>query len=323
MYLMADGSTSIGGSGGSSGVYSNFKVKIAGQTEAIVSAYFTKVAKMVTICIPQLSPTLTATVSLLYSTIVVEDALKPARLVASTFFSNTGDVGIVKWNNNASDYYLTFSKSSAWTVGGSIQPFTMTYESINATAVNSVSSWGTSYIASVPFLSTPILLSNTSDSPNFLVSSSSIYSSTYEPWLLFDGNQVGYWTSRPGTYSVFAPFNATTLDTFNTGTTIVNGAWVKITLNEQKRFNYYRLGQYNTGGSSNALADFTIYGSNDNSSYAIINQQIGYSTAGTSGVWQPNISVGNQQYKYIVFQVTKMAGYGDFVSVVNLDFGYA
>ena len=181
----------------------------------------------------------------------------------------------------------------------------------------------TSTISLVPYLITPTLTSNTSESPNFVVTTSSIHSSPYESWRLFDGNQNGYWTSAPGTYLMSSPFAATSLNSFNTGTTVINGAWVKITLNEQKKFNYYRLGQYNTGGSSNALADFTIYGSNDNSSYAIINQQIGYSTAGTSGVWQPNISVGNQQYKYIVFQVTKMAGYGDFVSVVNLDFGYA
>ena len=180
----------------------------------------------------------------------------------------------------------------------------------------------TSTISLVPYLITPTLTSNTSESPNFVVTTSSIHSSPYESWRLFDGNQNGYWTSAPGTYLMSSPFAATSLNSFNTGTTVINGAWVKITLNEQKKFNYYRLGQYNTGGSSNALADFTIYGSNDNSSYAIINQQIGYSTAGTSGVWQPNISVGNQQYKYIVFQVTKMAGYGDFVSVVNLDFGY-
>ena len=29
-----------------------------------------------------------------------------------------------------------------------------------------------------------------------------------------------------------------------------------------------------------------------------------------------------EQYKFIVFQVTRMAATGDFVSVVNLDFGY-
>ena len=83
------------------------------------------------------------------------------------------------------------------------------------------------------------------------------------------------------------------------------------------------MGQYNSGGSSYAPADFTIYGSNNDLSYDIIDQKTNYSFTGTSGVWNPNISVGNRQYQYIVFQVTRMFGYGDFTSVVNMEFGYA
>jgi hypothetical protein len=299
---------------------------MTGQTETDVSVYITKVDKMVTISIPQLSPVFTATSALLSSYIVTVDGLKPAHLTASTFVSDTSAVGIIKWNYISNEHFLTFSTYSNWVVGGYIQPFSMLYESINNTPLTTGVQWGVAYsnnVPNAPFLSTPTLTFNTSASPNFVVTQSSIYASTYEGWRLFDGNQAGYWTSIPGTYLTASPFTATSLNSFNTGTSVINGAWVKITLNEQKQFNYYRLGQFNGVGSANALADFNIYGSNDNLSYAIIDQKVGYSTAGTTGIWNPNISIGNQQYQYIVFQVTKLAGYGSFVSVVNLEFGHA
>ena len=179
---------------------------------------------------------------------------------------------------------------------------------------------GVSY---APYLVTPTLTSNTSDSPNFIVTSSSIYGGIYLPYNLFDGNQNGYWTSAPGTYLMTSPFTATSLNSFNTGTSVINGAWVKITLNEQKRFNYYRLGG-DTGAFSqnNKPADFIIWGSNNNINYTKIDERNNYIITGATGVWMPNILVSNQQYQYIVLQVTRIATYGDFVSVVNLDFGY-
>ena len=95
------------------------------------------------------------------------------------------------------------------------------------------------------------------------------------------------------------------------------------TLNEQKKFNYYRLAQTST--IFPAPGDFTIYGSNDNLAYTTINQQTDYGIVGPDNVWNPKILVGEQQYKYIVFQVTKLkAGVhgGSLVSVWNLDVGY-
>jgi hypothetical protein len=172
-----------------------------------------------------------------------------------------------------------------------------------------------------PYLATPTLSATVN--PDFKVSASSIYSNLYEGWNLFDNNSAGYWTSVPGTYEIISPYWATNKNTFNSGSgSPTNGAWVKIELNEEKIFNYYKLGQYNTSGSTYRPAAFIIWGSNDNINYTKINEQTNYSILGTTGVWNPNISVGNQQYKFIVFQVTRMDITGDFVSVVNLEFGY-
>ena len=173
-----------------------------------------------------------------------------------------------------------------------------------------------------PYLITPTLSSDTSNSPNFVVSTSSVFDANYSAYKLFDGLGSGYWASRPETYSAVSPYIATSLDTFNTGSTVINGSWVKITLNEQKKFNYYRLAQTST--IFPAPGDFTIYGSNDNLAYTTINQQTDYGIVGTDNVWSPKILVGEQQYKYIVFQVTKLknGGGGSIVSVWDLGIGY-
>lgn len=173
-----------------------------------------------------------------------------------------------------------------------------------------------------PSVITPVLSSNTSN-PTFLITRSSIFVNDpgYESWKLFDGNQDGYWASGQGAYSTTAPYIATNANTFNTGTSTVNGAWVKITLNETKRFNYYRLGQ-TTIPLEYQATDFTIYGSNDDINYTVVNQQTNYNYSGTNGVWMPNIPVGTQLYKYIVFQGTKLSGNGGVLDVMNLEFGF-
>ena len=64
--------------------------------------------------------------------------------------------------------------------------------------------------------------------------------------------------------------------------------------------------------------------SNDNITYTIINQQTDYAIIGTNNVWNPKILVGEQRYRYIVFQVTKLkeGGGGSIVSVWDLDIGF-
>ena len=172
-----------------------------------------------------------------------------------------------------------------------------------------------------PYLITPTLTSNTSD-PSFLITTSSVFDANYSAYKLFDGLGSGYWASQPGTYLESFPYIATSQDSFNTGSTVINGSWVKITLNEQKKFNYYRLAQTST--IFPAPGDFTLYGSNDNLAYTTINQQTDYGIVGTDNVWSPKILVGEQQYKYIVFQVTKLknGGGGSIVSVWDLGIGY-
>jgi len=110
--------------------------------------------------------------------------------------------------------------------------------------------------------------------------------------------------------------------TFNTGSSIINGPYVKITLNEEKRFNYYRLGQTSSALAAYSIAGFTLYGSNDNVSYTLLNQQTNYNLVGTIGVWNPKIVLGEQQYRYIVIHINKLAGSGTVADVMNMEIGY-
>jgi hypothetical protein len=117
-----------------------------------------------------------------------------------------------------------------------------------------------------------------------------------------------------------APYAATNLSSFNTGSTTINGSWVKITLNEEKKFNYFRLGQESDVGAN--PVEFTIYCSNDNITYTAVNQQNNYNNSGTNGTWMPKILLGNQQYKYIVLLITKISGAALAVSIRNMEIGY-
>jgi hypothetical protein len=175
---------------------------------------------------------------------------------------------------------------------------------------------GVSY-ASAPYLVTPTLTSNTSDS-NFLITAAPGYFS--EPYNLFDANQNAGWQSSTTAFSISSPYAATSTNSFNTGSATVLGPWVKITLNEVKKFNYYRLSQHNNADL--LPVDFTLYASNDNVSYAVINQQTGYNLLGDNNVWNPKILLGDKQYRYIVFQVTRISGSGANVFIRSMDLGY-
>jgi len=108
-------------------------------------------------------------------------------------------------------------------------------------------------VSSAPYLVTPTLTST--PNPNFLISSN--YELDPALWAFFDGNQAGYYASG-GVFSNIAPYLATSAVTFNTGSSIINGPYVKITLNEEKRFNYYRLGQTSSALAAYSIAGFTL-----------------------------------------------------------------
>jgi hypothetical protein len=175
-------------------------------------------------------------------------------------------------------------------------------------------------VSSAPYLVTPTLTST--PNPNFLISSNSeLDPALYPARALFDGNQAGYYASG-GVFSNIAPYLATSAVTFNTGSSIINGPYVKITLNEEKRFNYYRLGQTSSALAAYSIAGFTLYGSNDNVSYTLLNQQTNYNLVGTIGVWNPKIVLGEQQYRYIVIHMNRLAGSGTVADVMNMEIGY-
>ena len=179
---------------------------------------------------------------------------------------------------------------------------------------------GVSY---APYLVTPTLTSNTSDSPNFVVTTSSEINSTYQGWRAFDGGQSMHWASAAGSFMTSSPFTATNVNSFNTGSTVIYGPYITITLNEQKRFNYYRLGQVSSAiVPSSAPANFTLWGSNNGVSYTQINQQTNYNLRGTEGVWNPKILLGEQQYQYVVLQITLLAGARDVSDLTNMELGY-
>lgn len=463
---------------------------------------FTKVAKMVTIFMPPLSPVFTSTTSLLYSNIVAENSLKPALFLSSTFVTNTGDVGVVKWNTTSlNDCYLTFSKTSNWTVGGNIQPFSISYQSIDNTPLNLVSTWGDGYyilqpgiitlntmtsgtsttqivtssgadkkpawnlfnntftdtsswespagsfsfnypttltsfdtatglsgstnygpwfkiefneaksfnsyrigyygtdlrysptqwiiygsnnnitytnienrtkinpitnsntnfdndifmfssihsyrymvfqvkqlnfggvtvdtsvmtefqllLIETPILTTPILTGNSSNL-SFKVSASSIDSVGFEPYRLFDNDPNTTWGSIANSFTkTTPPYVATSSYVFNIGGGVtINSSWVKISLNQPKQFNYYRLGQ-----NANALVnpvDFGLYGSNNDTSWVLLNQQTGYNLTGTNGSWMSDIYLGTQEYQFIALVITKVSGNIGEVDIRAMEIG--
>ena len=176
-----------------------------------------------------------------------------------------------------------------------------------------------------PILVTPILTSAVSD-PYFLITRSSEVGG-YEAWHLFDGLNIipTNWLSGYGTFSQVAPFAATNVNTFNTGAVVLNGAWVKISLSQQKRFNYFRVEQSDVGSFTYSIADFMLFGSNDNITFTLLNVTTNYVTTGVHGNWMPKISVANQQYQYIVFLVTRIngnSGQNGVLSLTGLDIGY-
>ena len=93
-------------------------------------------------------------------------------------------------------------------------------------------------------------------------------------------------------------------------------------MSEEKKFNYYRLGQNTDNGQGDNPVDFALYASNDNIAYTAVNQQSGYNLNGTTGVWMPKILLGNQQYKYIVLLITKISGSWGQVGITNMEVGY-
>jgi hypothetical protein len=170
------------------------------------------------------------------------------------------------------------------------------------------------------------ITSNTSESPHFVISPSSEMNANLACWNLFDGHM---WWSRQFTYTQAGV--ATSLDSFNPVTGVlngppgpgnINGSGFKIQLDKPRRFNYYRM----AGSGGQVLrnpTEFDLYGSNDDENYVSVSHVSGH-TDGAYNVWRPPIVVGFQQYRFIVFHVTKgNAQDSTHVGMMRFEIGYS
>jgi len=232
-------------------------------------------------------------------------------------------VSIATGNTNASWYNTTESASAGGfplnprsKAGAAVGAFCCRLISLDVIPTNIIP------IPVVPILTTPTLTSNTSSSSTFLVSSNSVSSIDYEPWKLFDNNNTGYYgtTTVFNTTSPYGLTNPTSLP-FSIGSSTIYGPHVKIDLDTSKKFNYYMLGQIGSNLAQYSISGFKLYGSNDNSNFNLIDTRSNYNLVGNYGTWNPKITLGEQEYKHILLQITNSGG-GSNASLTNMELGY-
>jgi hypothetical protein len=138
---------------------------------------------------------------------------------------------------------------------------------------------------------------------------------------LFDNNSDVQWASISGTFITTSPFTATSLTNFNTGITAINGSWIKISLDQNRKFNYYCLAQNSTINAN--PVDFTLYASTNSvgTTWVVIDQQIGYNLIGTNGLWNANILLPQQECRHIALVITRISGNSGQVDIRNMEIG--
>jgi hypothetical protein len=147
----------------------------------------------------------------------------------------------------------------------------------------------------------PTLSSNTSD-PNFTLSGSGIT----DIWRAFDNNSATH--TEGGQMFNITTGLATTAFQFQG----VNGPWIKITLNEAKRFNQYSLLPINI--TTRTITSWRLLGSNDNSTWTVLDDK--------NQSLPPNVNssfnVGTQTWRYIVLHIRSKVGNSPF-GIINLN----
>jgi hypothetical protein len=176
----------------------------------------------------------------------------------------------------------------------------------------------------IPNLTTPHNLTSNNSDPNFVVSVSSVANGSTYAYMMFDGFPANSWFSPHGLFQQTGPYNtvANSVNTFQGQ----NGPWVKIALNEPKKFNNFRYWGTDQVWRVNRCR---IWGSNDDVSYTVFfdNTNTGdlFYSPGFTNTWEPYVPLQSQQtWKYIVFQITgtgsHIGAWDTYVSIQELDF---
>ena len=156
-------------------IYTGFTTsQSGGGTSNTITIYATKYNKQVTLNIPEMTISMVANANPIVSIQTNElPLLGTGEYVVAVLVGN--QIAFCRLKNNVGAMYLEFTLRGtlAWAINPStiIQPFTISYQSINNTSLGGGSTiWGT-----VPAFITPHNLTSDNSDPNFLVAASSIF----------------------------------------------------------------------------------------------------------------------------------------------------
>lgn len=312
--LYLNGGVYVGGvlqTFGGSGSTQTYTIGFQQQGTAVsVSVSATKTGDLITLNIPKFTVNTSDGASVIYSTVTSQTFLHPTDGFTSPIMTGINKSCYCQLKQeNATWYLYIYPISKDWTTSTEIQAFTITYKSANSTALSST--WGTSYPTNYPKLIenlvVPTLTSDTSD-PNFTLSGDGIT----DRWRAFDNNTVTH--TEGGQMFDLTTGLATTAFQFQG----VNGPWIKITLNETKRFNQYSLFTINI--ATRTITSWRLLGSNDNSTWTTIddkNQALPINVNTT-------FNTGTQKWRYIVLQIRAKVANSPFgiININEMDFQF-
>jgi hypothetical protein len=167
-----------------------------------------------------------------------------------------------------------------------------------------------------PNLITPHNLTTNTSDPNFIITVSSVRAG--DGYKAFNGLFFWpeMWESRENTFN---NGNVTNLDNFDAGTGPISGPWLKITLNEPKQFNRYRIARNDAQHTSTAPVSWRLYGKNENDSNYTLIESVDNFIYQTFADYEPTRSIQLSTFKYIVFHVVQVAS-NNWCGIGELDF---
>jgi hypothetical protein len=155
------------------------------------------------------------------------------------------------------------------------------------------------------------------------VTASSMYvnnaSNPYQPWRAFNGVTNGTWFSRGltnlygGTDNTYGSVANANLGTDSGGSATHGGEWLKLKLPRTLVLN--RIVMYTSG--SEAPEDFTLYGSNDGSSWTEILSETGLAATSGGATYTPSSTPS--AYKYFGLVITKTVSRNNYAGIRELE----
>ena len=155
------------------------------------------------------------------------------------------------------------------------------------------------------------------------VTASSMYvdnaSNPYQPWRVFDGDTASSWFSRGlsslygGTDNAYGSVANANLGTDSGGSATHRGEWLKLKLPRKLVLN--RIVMYTSG--SEAPEDFTLYGSNDGSSWTEILAETGLAATSNGATYTPSSTPS--AYKYFGLVITRTVSRHNYTGIRELE----